>query len=106
MSLKNYYVYITTNPGKKVLYTGVTNELRSKAAEHRENKGDKKPSRVATIVIIWFTMNIFRTSNRPYNGKKKYPDKNIDLHVNKSGLNLPEFKKIWQEHMSAHQNES
>jgi putative endonuclease len=42
MSLNNYYVYITTNPGKKVFYTGVTNELRSRVAEHRENKGDKK----------------------------------------------------------------
>jgi len=42
MSLNNYYVYITTNPGKKVLYTGVTNELRSRVAGHRENKGDKR----------------------------------------------------------------
>lgn len=42
MSLNNYYVYITTNPGKKVLYTGITNELRSRVAEHRENKGDKR----------------------------------------------------------------
>ena len=42
MSLNNYYVYITTNPGRTVLYTGVTNELRKRVTAHRENKGDKK----------------------------------------------------------------
>ena len=42
MSNYNYYVYITTNPGKTVLYTGVTKDLRTRVAEHRENKGDKR----------------------------------------------------------------
>jgi putative endonuclease len=38
----NYYVYITTNPGKTVLYTGVTNDLKRRLLEHYENKGNKK----------------------------------------------------------------
>ena len=30
----NYYVYITTNPDKHVLYIGVTNELRTRLSQH------------------------------------------------------------------------
>lgn len=32
--MKNYYVYILTNSNKKVLYTGVTNELKRRLYEH------------------------------------------------------------------------
>ena len=33
----NYFVYITTNKNKTVLYTGVTNDLRSRIWEHEED---------------------------------------------------------------------
>jgi putative endonuclease len=35
----NYYVYITTNPGKTVLYVGVTNDLPRRLSEHYANRG-------------------------------------------------------------------
>jgi len=38
----NYFVYITTNPGKAVLYTGVTNDLAIRLEQHYENRGNKK----------------------------------------------------------------
>ncbi len=38
----NYYVYITTNPGKTVLYTGVTNNLKRRLYEYYINRGNKK----------------------------------------------------------------
>jgi putative endonuclease len=34
-----YYVYITTNPAKTVLYVGITNDLPRRILEHRENRG-------------------------------------------------------------------
>jgi putative endonuclease len=33
-------VYITTNPGKTVLYTGVTNNLVNRMQQHYENRGN------------------------------------------------------------------
>jgi len=37
---KNYFVYVTTNPGKTVFYVGMTNNLESRILQHRENKGN------------------------------------------------------------------
>ncbi|WDF54751.1 GIY-YIG nuclease family protein [Mucilaginibacter sp. KACC 22063] len=36
----NFYVYITTNPTKSVLYIGVTNDLQRRLIEHHTNKGN------------------------------------------------------------------
>ncbi len=44
MPLKTYFVYITTNPGKTVLYIGVTNNLRRRLKEHSSASLDDKPS--------------------------------------------------------------
>jgi len=39
----NYFVYITTNINKKVIYTGVTNNLAKRLFEHKEDSlTDKK----------------------------------------------------------------
>lgn len=38
----NFYIYITTNPEKTVLYVGVTNDVYSRIYQHKENKGNKK----------------------------------------------------------------
>lgn len=37
----NFYVYITTNPDKSVLYVGVTNDLSVRLYQHYENRGNK-----------------------------------------------------------------
>jgi len=39
MIKRNYYVYLITHPGKTVLYTGVTNNLKRRLQQHRENRG-------------------------------------------------------------------
>ena len=41
MTNHNYFVYIITNPGKTVLYTGVTNDLPTRLKQHYENRGKK-----------------------------------------------------------------
>lgn len=41
MNQGNYFVYILTNPGKTVLYTGVTNDLYTRLLQHYQNRGNK-----------------------------------------------------------------
>ena len=41
MKEHNYFVYITTNPNRSVLYTGVTNDLERRITEHYLNRGNK-----------------------------------------------------------------
>ena len=36
---ENFFVYITTNPGKTTLYTGVSNDLKRRMSEHYANRG-------------------------------------------------------------------
>jgi len=39
----NYFTYITTNKTKKVLYTGMTNDLLTRIKQHKEDAvGEKK----------------------------------------------------------------
>lgn len=40
--MKEFYVYITTNPKKSVLYTGMTNNLGARLIEHYRNRGNTK----------------------------------------------------------------
>ena len=37
---EQFYIYIMTNPNNSVLYTGVTNDLKRRAFEHREKLHD------------------------------------------------------------------
>ncbi len=39
--MKSYYVYIVTNPNRRVLYTGVTNNLERRIVEHYVSRGKK-----------------------------------------------------------------
>ena len=41
----NYFVYITTNPQRTVLYVGITNDLVRRMSEHYTNRG--KPTTFA-----------------------------------------------------------
>ena len=43
IGVHNYFVYITTNKNKQVLYTGLTNDLRIRLIQHEDDaKKDKK----------------------------------------------------------------
>ncbi len=37
--MKEYFVYIITNANKTVLYTGITNNLERRLAEHKNGEG-------------------------------------------------------------------
>ncbi len=49
---KQYYVYIPTNKNNRVLYTGVTNDLKKRVYEHKEKfvNGFTKKYNVSKLV--------------------------------------------------------
>ena len=61
-----YWVYITTNPKKTILYIGVTNNLRLRLSQHFENRGNVK-----TFAGKYFCYNLV------YYEEFKYIDKAI-----------------------------
>jgi putative endonuclease len=49
-----YAVYIMTPRQRRVLYTGVTNDLRRRVAEHRSGLGGAFSRRYALDTLVWF----------------------------------------------------
>ena len=49
-----YWVYIMTNVGNAVLYTGVTNDLRRRVAEHKNRRGSKFTSRYNVTELVFY----------------------------------------------------
>ena len=54
MKNHEYCVYIMTNIGNSVLYTGVTNDLRRRVAEHRNKQGSAFTSRYNATKLIYY----------------------------------------------------
>lgn len=57
----SYYVYITTNPKKSVLYIGVTNNLARRLVEHYANRGNK-----TTFAGRYFAYNLIYCEHFQY----------------------------------------
>ena len=51
---KQYYVYIVTNKHHTVLYTGVTNDLKRRAYEHRTKQGGGFTSRYNCTQLVYY----------------------------------------------------
>ena len=51
---RQYYVYIMTNKYNGVLYTGVTNDLRRRAYEHRTGHGGGFTSRYKVYRLVYY----------------------------------------------------
>ncbi len=53
----NYFVYILTNKNKTVLYTGVTNDLKRRLVEHKEDSENSKKTfagKYNTVFLIYY----------------------------------------------------
>ncbi len=52
-TMKSYYVYIMTNQNNTVIYTGVTNNLERRIAEHKDKKGSSFTSRYNVNKLVF-----------------------------------------------------
>jgi putative endonuclease len=52
--MKQYWVYIMTNVNNTVLYTGVTNNLKRRVAEHKDKKGPSFTSKYNVTKLVFY----------------------------------------------------
>jgi putative endonuclease len=52
--MKNYWVYMMTNTNNTVIYTGVTNDLKRRVAEHKDKKGSSFTSRYNVNKLVFY----------------------------------------------------
>ncbi len=81
---RNYYVYILTNKNNTVLYTGVTNDLKRRVYEHKENtvEGFTKKYNVNKLVYFESGNDVTGAITREKQIKAGSRQKKIDL-INK-----------------------
>jgi putative endonuclease len=79
----NYFVYITSNPKRTVLYTGVTNDLNIRIQQHKETRGNKKSfaGRYYYYQLIYYERysDISMAIEREKEIKKILREKKLDL---------------------------
>ena len=51
---KQYYVYIMTNKNNRVLYTGITNDLKRRAYEHKEKLIDGFTKKYNVSKLVYY----------------------------------------------------
>ena len=52
-----FFVYLLTNAARRVLYTGVTRNLRRRVAQHRVGGGDAFTTRYRVRHLVWFEVH-------------------------------------------------
>jgi len=51
---KQYYVYIMTNKNNRVLYTGITNDLKRRVYEHKEKLIDGFTKKYSVSKLVYY----------------------------------------------------
>lgn len=52
-----FFVYLLTNATRRVLYTGVTRDLRRRVAQHRMGGSDAFTARYRVRHLVWFEIH-------------------------------------------------
>ena len=89
------FVYIMTNKYNTVLYTGVTNDLVSRVAQHKENQGKTFTGRYLANKLVYYEMTerIIDAIEREKQIKAGSRQKKVDL-VNSVN---PEWNDLYDE---------
>ena len=81
MGIKQFYIYIITNKSNRVLYTGVTNDLKRRVYEHRNKlvEGFTKKYNVVKLVYYETAGNSYSAISREKQIKAGSREKKIKL---------------------------
>ncbi len=92
MHYRTYYAYILANKHRNVLYTGVTNNLKRRIPEHRDNINKCFTSKYNVHYLIYYETfsSIVKAIKREKQIKKWYRHQK-DALINK---NNPEWKDL------------
>ena len=95
MLTKQYYVYLLTNWNNKVLYVGVTNDLKRRVYEHKEGfvEGFTKKYHVHKLVYYEVGAGIEGAILREKQIKAGSRQKKIDLIMKFN----PDWKDLWDQ---------
>ena len=52
--MSRYWVYMMTNRNKTVIYTGVTNDLKRRIQEHKDNKGCSFTKKYNITMLVYY----------------------------------------------------
>jgi putative endonuclease len=95
MPEREYFVYIMTNFGNTTLYTGVTNDLYRRVAQHQKGEGGAFTKKYKLVKLVYFEMadDVHAALAREKQIKAGSRQKKIDL-IN--SIN-PEWKDLYTE---------
>lgn len=93
--MRQYYVYLATNRGNTVIYTGVTSDVRQRISQHRNGmtEGFTKKYRVGKLIY-------FEVFADPYQAIRR--EKQIKAGSRRNKLALihaanPDWRDLWPE---------
>jgi putative endonuclease len=72
MGEKRYYVYMMTNQGSTVLYTGMTNDLCRRVWEHKEKRGSVFTKRYNATRLVYYELH--HTAGSAFEREQKIKD--------------------------------
>ena len=92
---KSYYVYLMTNEKNTVIYTGITNDLKKRAFQHKSKiiKGFTQKYNITKLVYYEIFDNPYNAISREKQIKAGSRKKKIDL-INQSN---PQWKDLYFE---------
>jgi putative endonuclease len=98
MGSKQYYVYIMTNKGNSVLYTGVTNNLHHRVLAHKSGKGSIFTSKYNLNKLVFF--EAFGDIHAAIAREKQIKGGSRQKKINLIESMNPEWKDLYKEFFS------
>jgi putative endonuclease len=93
--MKNGYVYIMSNYKRTTLYTGVTNDLVRRVAEHKSGKGSVFASKYKCMDLLYY--ETYENIRDAINREKQIKNWHRDWKINTIKKFNPEMKDMFFE---------